>query len=216
MGADELLVQKFGKKVLAGTVLFKDGEAGKQMFVIHSGKIRITKKIGEVEKTLAILPAGEFFGEMAILNDEPRTATAIVEEDSQLLVIDPKTFEAMIRGNSEISLRMIKKLAQRLKQADEQIESLMIKDNNTKIISILAKMAENEGEATAGGTKIMITVKDISMKTGLEEPKITEILKKVIAARILSVEEKSMTVSDAGKLRKFLDFLTLKEQFGDA
>ena len=216
MGADDLLVQKFGKKVLAGTVLFKDGEAGKQMFVIHSGKIRITKKIGEIEKTLAILPAGEFFGEMAILNDEPRTATAIVEEDSQLLVIDPKTFEAMIRGNSEISLRMIKKLAQRLKQADEQIESLMIKDNNTKIISILAKMAENEGEATAGGTKIMITVKDISMKTGLEEPKITEILKKVIAARILSVEEKSMTVSDAGKLRKFLDFLTLKEQFGDA
>jgi len=216
MGADELLVQKFGKKVTAGTVLFKDGEAGKQMFVIHTGKIRITKKIGEVEKTLAILPAGEFFGEMAILNDEPRTATAIVEEDSQLLVIDPKTFEAMIRGNSEISLRMIKKLAQRLKQADEQIESLMIKDNNTKIISILAKMAENEGEATAGGTKVMITVKDISMKTGLAEPKITEILNKVIAARILTVEEKSMTVSDPGKLRKFLDFLTLKEQFEDA
>jgi len=216
MGADELLVQKFGKKVTAGTVLFKDGEAGKQMFVIHSGKIRITKKISEVEKTLAILPAGEFFGEMAILNDEPRTATAIVEEDSQLLVIDPKTFEAMIRGNSEISLRMIKKLAQRLKQADEQIESLMIKDNNTKIISILAKMAENEGEATAGGTKVMITVKDISMKTGLAEPKITEILNKVIAARILTVEEKSMTVSDPGKLRKFLDFLTLKEQFEDA
>jgi len=216
MGSDELLVQKFGKKVLAGTVLFKDGEAGQQMFVIHSGKIRITKKIGEIEKTLAILPAGEFFGEMAILNDEPRTATAVVEEDSQLLVIDPKTFEAMIRGNSEISLRMIKKLAQRLKQADEQIESLMIKDNNTKIISILAKMAENEGEATAGGIKIKLTVKDLAMKTGLAEPKVAEILNKVIAARILTVEENSMTVSDAGKLRKFLDFLTLKEQFGEA
>ena len=216
MGSDELLVQKFGKKVMAGTVLFKDGEAGKQMFVIHSGKIKITKKIGDVEKTLAILPAGEFFGEMAILNDEPRTATAIVEEDSQLLVIDPKTFEAMIKGNSEISLRMIKKLAQRLKQADEQIESLMIKDNNTKIISILAKLAENEGEATASGIKIMTTVKDLSMRTGLAEPKVTEILNKVIAARILTVEEKNMTVSDAGKLRKFLDFLTLKEQFEEA
>ncbi|MDT8317655.1 MAG: Crp/Fnr family transcriptional regulator [bacterium] len=216
MGSDELLVQKFGKKVAAGTVLFKDGEAGQQMFVIHSGKIRITKKIGDVEKTLAILPAGEFFGEMAILNDEPRTATAVVEEDSQLLVIDPKTFEAMIRGNSEISLRMIKKLAQRLKQADEQIESLMIKDNNTKIISILAKMAENEGEETAGGIKIKLTVKDLAMKTGLAEPKVTEILNKVIAARILTVEENGMTVSDSGKLRKFLDFLTLKEQFGEA
>ena len=216
MGADDLLVQKFGKKVLAGTVLFKDGEAGHQMFVIHSGKIKITKNIGDVEKTLAILPAGEFFGEMAILNDEPRTATAIVEEDSQLLVIDPKTFEAMIKGNSEIALRMIKKLSQRLKQADEQIESLMIKDNNTKIISILAKMAENEGEATAAGIKIALTLKDLSMKTGLTEPKVKEVLSKVTAARILTVEETSMTVSDAGKLRKFLDFLTLKEQFGEA
>lgn len=216
MGSDELLVQKFGKKVMAGTVLFKDGEAGQQMFVIHSGKIKITKKIGDVEKTLAILPAGEFFGEMAILNDEPRTATAVVEEDSQLLVIDPKTFEAMIKGNAEIALRMIKKLSQRLKQADEQIESLMIKDNNTKIISILAKMAENEGEATAGGIKIALAVKDISMKTGLSEPKVKEVLNKITAARILTVEETSMTVSDPGKLRKFLDFLTLKEQFGEA
>lgn len=216
MGSDDLLVQKFGKKVMAGTVLFKDGEAGHQMFVIHSGKIKITKQIGDIEKTLAILPAGEFFGEMAILNDEPRTATAVVVEDSQLLVIDPKTFEAMIKGNSEISLRMIKKLAQRLKQADEQIESLMIKDNNTKIISILAKMAENEGQACAGGTKVMVTVKDLAMKTGLKDPKVTEILNKVVAARILTVEEQSMTVSDASKLRKFLDFLTLKEQFEEA
>lgn len=216
MGADDLLVQKFGKKVMAGTVLFKDGEAGHQMFVIHSGKIKITKNIGDVEKTLAILPAGEFFGEMAILNDEPRTATAIVEEDSQLLVIDPKTFEAMIKGNSEIALRMIKKLSQRLKQADEQIESLMIKDNNTKIISILAKMAENEGETTAAGIKIALTLKDLSMKTGLPEAKVKEVLSKVTAARILTVEETSMTVSDTGKLRKFLDFLTLKEQFEEA
>lgn len=216
MGSDDLLVQKFGKKVMAGTVLFKDGEAGHQMFVIHSGKIKITKQIGDIEKTLAILPAGEFFGEMAILNDEPRTATAVVVEDSQLLVIDPKTFEAMIKGNSEISLRMIKKLAQRLKQADEQIESLMIKDNNTKIISILAKMAENEGQACAGGTKVMVTVKDLAMKTGLKDPKVTEILNKVVAARILTVEEQSMTVSDASKLRKFLDFLTLKEQFEES
>jgi len=77
MGTDNILLQKFGKTVPAGTVLFKDGESGNQMYVIHSGKVKITKKVGSVEKTLAILPAGEFFGEMAILNNEPRTASAI-------------------------------------------------------------------------------------------------------------------------------------------
>ena len=215
MGAENLLLQKFGKTVPAGTVLFKDGESGSQMYVIHSGKVKITKKVGNIEKTLAILPAGEFFGEMAILNNEPRTASAVVEEDSQLLVIDPKTFEAMIKGNSEISLRMIKKLSQRLKQADEQIENLMIKDNNTKVVSTLAKLADNEGENTDEGVKIKITVADLATKTGLEQTKITEILNKIIKARLINVGGDCIIVSDVIKLRKFLDFLALKEQFGE-
>ena len=215
MGNEDLLVQKFGKKVPAGTVLFKDGEAGQHMYVIHSGKIKITKKIGDVEKTLAVLPAGEFFGEMAILNNEPRTANAIVEEDSQLLVIDPKTFEAMIKGNAEIALRMIKKLSQRLKQADEHIENLMIKDNNTKIISTLAKLGENEGEAVEGGVKVKVTVKDLALKTGLDEEKTTTILNKIVKARLITVASDHIIIADVIKLRKFLDFLALKEQFGE-
>ncbi len=215
MGSEELLLQKMGKNVPAGTVLFKDGETGKQMFVIHSGKVKISKKMGDVEKTLAILPAGEFFGEMAILNDEPRTATATVEEDSQLLVIDPKTFEAMIKGNSEISLRMIKKLSQRLKQANEQIENLMIKDNNAKVISTLAKLGESEGTEVEGGIKLSVSAKDLSLKTGLDQEKISEILNKIIKANLLTIVADGMVISDVVKLRKFLEFLTLKEQFGD-
>ena len=214
MGSDEILLQKMGKNVPAGTVLFKDGEVGQQMFVIHSGKVKISKKIGDVEKTLAVLPAGEFFGEMAILNNEPRTATATVEEDSQLLVIDPKTFEAMIKGNSEISLRMIKKLSQRLKQANEQIENLMIKDNNAKIISTLAKLGESEGTQAEGGIKINVSAKDLALKTGLDQEKVSEILNKVIKANLLTIVADGMVLADVVKLRKFLEFLTLKEQFG--
>ena len=61
-----------------------------------------------------------------ILNNKPRSATATCAEDCRLLVIDPKTFEAMIRGNAEIAVRMIKKLADRLQEADEQIENLLL------------------------------------------------------------------------------------------
>lgn len=216
METEELLFQKFGKTVPAGTVLFKDGDVGTQMFVIQSGKVKISKKVGDVEKTLAILPAGEFFGEMAILNNEPRTASAEVVEDSQLLVIDPKTFEAMIKGNTEIAVRMIKKLSQRLKQADEQIENLMIKDNNTKIISTLAKIAENEGTQVEGGIKINLSLKDLAMKTGLDQEKVTEIINKIIKARLLTIIQDGIVITDVVKLRKFLDFLALKEQFGEA
>lgn len=215
MGTENALFQRLGKTVPAGTLLFKEGEAGNQMFVIQSGKVKISKKIGEVEKTLAILPPGEFFGEMAILNNEPRTATAEVIEESRLLVIDPKTFEAMIKGNAEIALRMIKKLSERLRQADEQIENLMIKDNNSKVINTIARIAENEGIQTDGGIKIKLKLKDISLKTGLEQEKIRDIINKLVRARLVSVVSDGIVVSDLAKLRRFLDFLTLKEQFGE-
>ena len=215
MSQEDQLFQKFGKTVPAGTVLCKDGEAGNQMFVIQSGKVKISKKIGDVEKTLAILPAGEFFGEMAILNNEPRSATAEVIEESKLLIIDPKTFETMIEGNSEISLRMIKKLAQRLRDANDQIENLMIKDNNSKVINTLTRMAEHDGEQVEGGIQIKISPKDLAMKTGLEQNKVNEIVNKIIKAKLINVVQGGILISDVTKLRKYLEFLTLKEQFGD-
>src|SRR5215211_4503877 len=114
MGAEETLFQRFGKELSKGTVLFREGDPGKEMYVLQSGKVAISKRVRDVEKVLAILGPGEFFGEMAIISNKPRNATATVSEDARLLIIDPKTFEGMIRGNGEISVRMIKKLADRL------------------------------------------------------------------------------------------------------
>src|ERR687892_521061 len=104
MGAEETLFQRFGKEFPKGTVLFRDGDPGKEMFVLQSGKVAISKKVREVEKVLATLGPGEFFGEMAIISNKPRNATATVSQDARVLVIDPKTFEGMIRGNGEIAV----------------------------------------------------------------------------------------------------------------
>jgi CRP-like cAMP-binding protein len=130
MSAEEALFQRFGKDIPKGTLLFREGDPGKEMYVIQSGRIAISKKVRDVEKVLAVLGPGEFFGEMAIISNKPRNASASVEEEARLLVIDPKTFEAMIRGNSEIAVRMIKKLAERLSDADAQIENLLLSDPN--------------------------------------------------------------------------------------
>src|SRR3954464_9017517 len=110
MGAEEALFQRFGRDYPRGTTLFREGDPGKEMYVLQSGKVAISKKVRDVEKVLAILGPGEFFGEMAIISNKPRNASAAVEEEARVLVIDPRTFEAMIRGNSEIAVRMIKKL----------------------------------------------------------------------------------------------------------
>ena len=142
MAGEDQLFQRFGREFTKGSVLFKEGEPGKEMYVVQSGKVNITKTVRDTDKILATLGAGEFFGEMSILNNKPRSAGANIAEDAKLLVIDPRTFEAMIRGNVEIAVRLIKKLSDRLQEADEQIENLLLRDPNSRVVHYLMSAAQ--------------------------------------------------------------------------
>lgn len=214
MPADDLY-QRFGRDFPTGHVLFRDGDSGREMFVIQAGKVRICKQVRDVDKTLVVLGAGEFFGEMSILNNQPRSATAIIDEDAKLLVIDPKTFEAMVRGNAEIAVRMIKKLAARLQEADEQIENLLLRDHNSRVVHFLSHLAVKHGSPTAEGVSIDIHLKDLAGKIGLEVDSVNEVINKLLRAKLVKITEKGLVVHEVSKLREFLDFLEMKEKFGD-
>ena len=213
--AEDLLFQRFGRTYPKGTVLFREGEKGEEMYVIQGGKVQISMKVRGVEKILSVLQPGEFFGEMAILNSKPRSATAVVAEDAKLLVIDSKTFEAMVRGNAEISLRMIKKLAARLQEADDQIENLLLKDHNSKVVHALARLAETQGTPVERGSFVRILPEELGQKVGLAVEKVNEVVAKLAKAKIVSATKDGLVVHDAVRLKKFLDFLEMKEQFGD-
>ncbi len=213
--ANDPLYERFGREFPAGHVLFVEGDSGKEMYVIQAGKVKISKKVRDVEKTLVVLGVGEFFGEMSILNNKPRSATATVEEDAKLLVIDPKTFEAMVRGNAEIAVRLIKNLAARLQETDEQIENLLLRDHNSRVVHALAHMAGKQGKQTPDGIAINLVVKDLAAKIGLDLEPVNEVLNKLIRARLVKITETGLVIQDVAKLREFLEFLEMKEKFGD-
>jgi CRP/FNR family transcriptional regulator, cyclic AMP receptor protein len=212
--AEDKLYERFGREFKAGQVLFKDGEVGKEMFVLQAGKVRISKTVRDVEKTLVVLGPGAFFGEMSILNNKPRSASATVEEDAKILVIDPKTFEAMVRGNAEIAVRLIKTLSQRLQEADDQIENLLLKDHNSRVVHFLAS-ATRHAKQTPDGLAIEMTVKELAAKIGLEVEPVNDVLNKLIRAKLVRIIESGLIVHDVQKLREFLEFLEMKEKFGD-
>lgn len=213
--AEDRLYERFGGEFAKGHLLFREGEPGKVMYVVQSGKVRISKQVRGVEKTLVVLGAGEFFGEMSILNNKPRSATASIEEPAKLLTIDPKTFEAMVRGNAEIAIRLIKKLAQRLQDSDEQIENLLLKDHNSRVVHYLSHIAHKQGKQVADGVAVELTVKDLAGKVGLELEPVNEVLNKLIRARLLKITESGLVIQDVTKLQEFLEFLEMKEKFGD-
>src|SRR5438093_7914768 len=167
MAGEDALCQRFGKEFRRGDVLFREGERGKEMYVIQAGKVNITKTVRETEKILATLGAGEFFGEMSILNHKPRSAGAVMAEDGKLLVIDPKTFEAMIRGNVEIAVRLIKKLSDRLQEADEQIENLLLRDPNSRVVHFLMMAASKRGKDSPQGKLAAVNLAELHSRMGL-------------------------------------------------
>lgn len=215
MSAEDTLFQKFGKEIPVGTVLVREGEPGKEMYVIQSGKVRITKKVREVEKVLAILGPGEFFGEMAIISNKPRNASATVEESARLLVIDPKTFEAMIRGNSEIAVRMIKKLAERLSDADAQIETLLLSDPNSRVVQHMLQLCQSRGRPLEEGIEIDFPIRELPRELAVGEPAIRYLCARLERAGLIEVQGDRVTVRDTARLFDFLRFLEAKQKFGD-
>jgi len=108
-----------------GQTIFREGDAGGDMFIIQAGRVGIWKEIEGERTTLNVLGKGDFFGEMSLLEGQPRNANADAVEDCDLIRIDGTTFNNMIRNNVEIAVRMMRKLAVRLRQADERIQELL-------------------------------------------------------------------------------------------
>lgn len=215
MGAEETLFLRFGKEIPSGTVLFREGDAGKEMFVLQSGKVAISKQVRDVEKVLAVLGPGEFFGEMAIISNKPRNATATVSETARVLVIDPKTFEAMIRGNSEIAVRMIKKLSDRLSEADAQIENLLHSDPGSRVVHQVLQACQARGTPVEDGIEIEFPIREMPRQIGMGEPAIRLMLNKLERAGLLERHGDRLVVFETARLHEFLQYLEMKWKFGD-
>jgi CRP-like cAMP-binding protein len=219
-------LDRFAKDFTAGTVLFEEGQPGDHMYVITQGEIEIRRNVGETERVLAVLPAGEFFGEMAILNARPRSATAVVRVDSRLLVIAGNTFEAMLRARPEIAMRIIKALATRLENANQHIELLLLPTPNHRVVQCLRHMAEEQlmlaGNVVNPGTAILVPkrIEDIAVRVGLPVHEVIDVVDRLRNARLILLAQDAgisgdgFIVPEVGRLSEFLEFLNLKDRYG--
>jgi CRP-like cAMP-binding protein len=110
-------VRKFAK----GEFVFREGDLGTEMYVLHEGKVEILRTVAGEGRQIAVLEKGDFFGEMSLLEELPRNATARILEDSTLIEINGPLFDRMLRRNPEIAVRIMRKLSRRVRQTDEYL-----------------------------------------------------------------------------------------------
>ena len=103
--------------------MFREGDLGTEMYIIQEGKVEILNRLGNEDHVLAVLEKGDFFGEMSVLEDLPRTASARALTDARLLQINGTTFDQMLQANPEIAVRMMRKLSRRLRETDDLLKT---------------------------------------------------------------------------------------------
>ncbi len=109
----------------AGDLIFREDDLGTEMFIIQEGQVEIIKRFHDEDRRLALLSQGDFFGEMSVLEDLPRTASARALTLCKLLQINGSTFDQMLRKNPEIAVRMMRKLSRRLRETDQLLRQAL-------------------------------------------------------------------------------------------
>ncbi len=221
MTSDQHSLDRFAQEVPAGTVLFREGDAGDYMYVVQAGEVEISRVMADGESTLALLPAGEFFGEMSLLTGRPRSATATVRRDARLLRIEPRTLEAMLRGKAEIGLRMIRSLAMRLERANQQVELLLVSSPNHRVVQCLRQMAE-EQLAAAGvlsersALYLPVTVAELAARVALPLEEVGQIIARLRDAHLVvwaadaGITGPGFVISEVGRLPEFIELLEMR------
>lgn len=197
----------------AGTVLFREGAEGSHLYVIKSGRVRLQKAVHETEVGLGELGPGAFCGELALINDQPRPVTATVVEDTSLLKVGASQFETMVQKNSDIALRMLKKMGQRLTEAQYRVTNLIFRTPAGRIVRQLRNEAERAGDEDGLETPAPIP-DDLSTTLALEVGEVQLVLQDLIKRDLIDVDENgTFSIVDPDAFERYLSYLELRDQF---
>ncbi len=200
---DELL-QRFTRTFDPGAAICREGEEGEEMYIIQSGKVRVSKEFGGKTHVVSVLEKGDFFGEMAIVNRIQRTATVTAIDRVELLVFDREGLQNMIARNTRIALTIIDKLCRRLQTAHLKIQHLVKRDAAGLIALHLASVFQElpSGQSSVPYQKCL---EDISLSLELPMEEVSKALLALESSGVLKVEGEALRLADREKLHQITE-----------
>ena len=196
------------KKYPKSSMIILEEEYGDRLFIIKNGTVKITRVNDEgKEVIIALLGAGDFFGEMAILDGKSRSANALAQEKCELVTINKEDFLDMLKNNFQMCMNLLEELAVRLRKSDQQIEALSLSDAEHRIGVSILNLAEDRGVIKKGEVTIesLPYQQDIANMAGTSRETVS---------RVLKLFEDRMLVSKTGHTLKISDYKFFKRIFG--
>jgi len=189
-----------------GEVLFRQGDEGTALYIILQGRIKISVSRRADTVTLAILGEGEFLGEMALLDDLPRSADAIALEDSQLYALNRKDFLAFLKGSDNAVRAVLSSLSMRLRRTDKLLAEMCFLNLSARLLNKLVELAESitGGREESPALTLKISQQELGDILGVSRESINKELKVLRDKGYISTSRNSIIIHDLDLLKKHM------------
>lgn len=201
--SNRLVLRRFS----SGQIIFHHGDPGGLLYIITKGKVKITHSTPDgQEAMLAIFGAGDFFGELALLDDSPRSATVEALQATETLTLHRDDFIRFIRNNPAFSLHVLHTLAQHIRRLNNQLSDIFFLDLPARLARQLLQLADQHGLKTGDGIRIelSLTQTDLAEMTGATRVSINKALGRFRRANWVKVNGRKVTITDRAALQNLI------------
>ena len=187
----------------AGSTVFEEGAADDKMYFIKKGKVEISKTMGDAEQVVAVLGKGDFFGEMALISQAPRSATAVAVKDTEAVVFNRKQFLSMIKSRGELALKILDGLILRLKESNDKIRQLIQKNQNALVFDALSKWLQLQD----GSPDIQQASEWVSQQLSMRKREAEAVIRKLTLLNLVRIADNRVSINTSDTAEKIKDLL---------
>lgn len=199
--------KRFAKQYKPGNVIISEFEPGNSFYLIQSGRVQLVKCVNGAKKNLDIMKPGEFFGEMAILDNSPRSATCVAIGNVECLEFNKENFELLIMGNPQIAIILLKLFCKRIYDQRRRLRILAIKDVQARIADVFLMFDEMNPSANTNDQqrKFNVSAGDVAHWAGLSPEATRDEINKFVEKRKIEVYDNYIIVDNIADMKRIVD-----------
>lgn len=194
---EDLLARSQKRRYPQGSIVLHKDDAGNMIYLILKGSVKVVLSYSDGRETiLTILKSGDYFGEMSVFDYLPRSATIVAEEECEFLIISRETITKLIKKSPQIALKLLTEMSRRVREANEQINSLANLDARGRVARTLLKLSKGAGARIEKDHKVFPKplMKDIAAMAGTSRETVSRILNELAKRGVIGLTKECIII----------------------
>jgi CRP-like cAMP-binding protein len=205
------LVERFGRRFLPGDALFRQGDPAREALLLQEGRVRLLRRVRAVDRSVVVLKPGDIVGEAALVEEGIRRSTAIALTEGLALAVDAEAFRAVLLDAPLLAATVLEQLVRRVSDAEDQIETLMLRGTQSKIVSVLLKLARPSATG-AGAAELTVSPVELSSRVGLDVETVRRAVARLREQQYVRIVAERIEIPDLESLRRLSTLLGTKDE----